>query len=81
MPTLGLHPPLQLLALLKSSAPYVRSEADWRTVCAIIKLTSGGSSQARLPTVEGLNAQGSRCGLPCRSSRWPALRPSLQRYE
>lgn len=32
---------LQLLALLRSSAPYVRSEADWRTVCAIIKLTSG----------------------------------------
>lgn len=31
---------LELLALLKSSAPYVRSEADWRTVCAIIKLTS-----------------------------------------
>lgn len=35
--------PAQLLALLKSSAPYVRSEADWRTVCAIIKLTSGGA--------------------------------------
>ncbi|PRW57821.1 ARF guanine-nucleotide exchange factor GNOM-like [Chlorella sorokiniana] len=30
----------ELLALLRSSAPYVRSEADWRTVCAIIKLTS-----------------------------------------
>lgn len=42
--------PPQLLALLKSSAPYVRTEADWRTVCAIIKLTSGGVEQGRLPT-------------------------------
>lgn len=33
-------PPPQLLALLKSSAPYVRSEADWRTVCALLRLTS-----------------------------------------
>ncbi len=44
-PSFLLHPlvllPPQLLALLRSSAPYVRSEADWRTVCAIIKLTSG----------------------------------------
>jgi hypothetical protein len=30
-----------MLALLKSSAPYVRSESDWRTVCAILKLVSG----------------------------------------
>ena len=31
----------ELLALLRSSAPYVRTEADWRTVCALLKLTSG----------------------------------------
>ncbi|KAI3425868.1 hypothetical protein D9Q98_007841 [Chlorella vulgaris] len=31
---------IEMLALLKSSAPYVRSESDWRTVCAILKLVS-----------------------------------------
>lgn len=29
-----------MLALLKSSAPYVRTEAGWQTVCAIVRLTS-----------------------------------------
>ncbi|GAB4821173.1 hypothetical protein N2152v2_008219 [Parachlorella kessleri] len=38
----------ELLALLKSSAPYVRTEADWKTVCAIVRLTS------QRPNVAGL---------------------------
>lgn len=48
VPPLAPSRPVQLLALLRSSAPYVRSEADWRTVCAIIKLTSGDCSWGRL---------------------------------
>ena len=27
-------------ALLKSSAPYIRTEADWRTICGLIRLSS-----------------------------------------
>ncbi|KFM23960.1 ARF guanine-nucleotide exchange factor GNOM [Auxenochlorella protothecoides] len=31
---------LVLAALLRSSARYIRSEADWKTVCALVRLTS-----------------------------------------
>jgi hypothetical protein len=44
-----LRPPihLQMLALLKSSAPYVRTEAGWRTVGHILHLCSGAGGRGK----------------------------------
>ena len=58
--------PLQLLALLRSSAPYVRSEADWRTVCAILKLTSGMLAGNQLASKSGSQWTRQQAARDCR---------------
>ena len=38
--TRALYLASQMLVLLKTSGPYIHSEGDWRTVCAILRLAS-----------------------------------------
>ncbi|KAL4436787.1 hypothetical protein ABPG75_003926 [Micractinium tetrahymenae] len=71
---------LELLALLKSSAPYVRSEADWRTVCAIIKLTSVRPEAASL-AYESLSVVCSNPRALSGDSYMPLLETCLQYLE
>ena len=47
--------PAQMLMLLKTSGPYIHSEADWRTVCAVLRLASQRPEAAPL-AFEALSA-------------------------